>query len=255
MKTIIKDLEFVFKKIFLNEKKLLKKRILRSIKDGYEKEIKVLSELVHKESDAIDVGVYRGVYSYELARLSNHTHSFEANPVICKYLKKYLTQIIDNITLYDCALSNHNGKAKLRIPIRRKTIFKDQFEEKYHAGLSTIHDQNTFDMYSEFDEFTVTTKKIDDIKFTNRIGFIKIDVEGHELKIIDGAKVTIKKHKPNLLIEIEEKHSKEKLNTSINYIKGLDYNAYIYKNNKLIKIENFEIIKNEINFIFKPIKK
>ena len=42
-------------------------------------------------------------------------------------------------------------------------------------------------------------------------GFIKIDVEGHELKVIDGAKETIEKHKPNLLIEIEEQHSKEKL--------------------------------------------
>ena len=252
MKTIIKDLEFILKKIFLNEKKLLKKRILRSIKGGYEKEIKVLSELVNKKSDSIDVGVYRGVYSYELARLSNHTHSFEANPIIYKYLKKNLIQLIDNMTLYDYALSNHNGEAKLRIPIRRKTIFKDQFEEKYHAGLSTIHDQNTFDSYNEFDEFTVSTKKVDDLKFINRIGFIKIDVEGHELKIIDGAKETIKKHKPNLLIEIEEKHSKKKLNESINYIKALKYDVYIYKHNKLIKIEDFQIIKNEINFIFKP---
>ena len=42
MTAISKDFRFLIKKIFLNEKKLLKKRIIRSIKSGYEKEIKIL---------------------------------------------------------------------------------------------------------------------------------------------------------------------------------------------------------------------
>ena len=61
----------------------------------------------------------------------------------------------------------------------------------------------------KFDKFNVKTNKLDNFKFSNKISFIKIDVEGHELKVIDGAKETLKKHKPNLLIEIEEKHSKK----------------------------------------------
>ena len=35
-------------------------------------------------------------------------------------------------------------------------------------------------------------KKLDDIKINNKIGFIKIDVEGHELEVIKGASRTIK---------------------------------------------------------------
>ena len=51
-------------------------------------------------------------------------------------------------------------------------------------------------------------KRLDDIKIKNDIGFIKIDVEGHEKNVIQGGLDTIKKNKPVLLIEIEEKHTK-----------------------------------------------
>ena len=104
MNVILKDFSFLLKKIFLNEKKLLKKRIIRSIKNGYEKEIKILPKLIKHGTDTIDVGVYRGVYSYELSRLSNHIHAFEANPIIYEYLQNNLTQIIKNITLFMSSL-------------------------------------------------------------------------------------------------------------------------------------------------------
>ena len=128
MISVIKDLNFLLKKIFLKEEKLLKKRIIRSIKNQYEKEIKILPKLIKNGTDTIDVGVFRGVYSYELSRLSNHLHAFEANPIIYEYLDENLTKIIKNISLYNCALSNKENIKKLRVPIRRKTIFKSQFE-------------------------------------------------------------------------------------------------------------------------------
>ena len=58
--------------------------------------------------------------------------------------------------------------------------------------MGTIHNIETF---KNFDKFEVKTIKLDDFDFSNKISIIKIDVEGHELKVIDGAKETIKKHK------------------------------------------------------------
>ena len=37
---------------------------------------------------------------------------------------------------------------------------------------------------------------------------IKIDVEGHELKVLSGAKNTIKLNKPNIIIEVWNKKTK-----------------------------------------------
>ena len=250
MINFLKDLLFLIKKIFFSEKNLLKKRILRSIKNDYEKEIKILPKLIKEGTDTLDIGVFRGIYSYELARLSNHVHSFEANPIIYKYLEKNLTKIIKNITLYNYALSNQIGISSLRVPLRRKTLFSSQFEEKYRAGMGTIHNINKFD---EFDTFDVKTTKLDDLKFNNKISFIKIDVEGHELEVIEGAQKFLIKHRPNLLIEIEERHSGKLLYESINYIKKFNYESYIFQNNSLVKINNFNKLNNENNFIFIPI--
>jgi len=151
--------------------------------------------------------------------------------------------------LYNFALSNKNGTTRLRVPIRRKTFFQSQFEEKYHIGLGTIQENNIFE---KFDEFNIKTIKLDNIKFKNKISFIKIDVEGHELSVIEGAKNTIKKNKPNLLVEIEEKHSHKKLSESLNYIESLRYKTYILDNDKLIEFNKTMKIKNQINFIFIP---
>ena len=36
--------------------------------------------------------------------------------------------------------------------------------------------------------------------------FLKIDVEGHELAVLQGARQTLKKHRPTILVECEARH-------------------------------------------------
>ena len=93
-----KEIEFVLKKLFIPEKFLLKRRIDRSIKGNYEQELQILDKIVKKDLDSIDVGVYRGVYSYSLSNLSKHVHAFEPNPILFPYLKKNLKKLIKNMT-------------------------------------------------------------------------------------------------------------------------------------------------------------
>ena len=87
----------------------------------------------------------------------------------------------------------------------------------------------------------------------NNIGFIKIDVEGHELEVINGAKETIKNNMPVLLVEIEKRHSKRSVEETINKINKLGYNCFFVKNNNLISIDNLIDKKLENNFFFLPI--
>ena len=53
-----------------------------------------------------------------MSKYSKIIHSFEPNPVIYKDLKKTLPLIIDNLKLYNYALSDKNIIKNLRIPIR-----------------------------------------------------------------------------------------------------------------------------------------
>ena len=63
---MVKDLEFFFKKIFFSESYLLKRRLIRAIKKSYEKELEIIDKFADKSKDALDIGVYIGVYSYKL---------------------------------------------------------------------------------------------------------------------------------------------------------------------------------------------
>ena len=88
---MIKDIEYIFKKIFLSEKFLLKKRLKRAIQNNYEKELSIVDHFKDKSKEAIDVGVYRGVYSYKLAKEFNKIHSFEPNPLLYPVSYTHLT--------------------------------------------------------------------------------------------------------------------------------------------------------------------
>jgi predicted RNA methylase len=88
-----KELEFIIKGLFLPEKYLLKKRLKRAIKNNYESELLILDKIINKNLDSVDVGVYRGVYSYKISQITKHVHAFEPNPLIYPYLKKNLKKI------------------------------------------------------------------------------------------------------------------------------------------------------------------
>ena len=113
-----KEIEFFLKKIFFSQSFLLKRRLDRAIKNNEENELKLVKRFVNKDSECIDIGVYRGVYTYEMSKYAKVVHSFEANPIIFENLKNNLIKIKKNINFYNFALSNKNEKVELKIPIR-----------------------------------------------------------------------------------------------------------------------------------------
>ena len=247
---MIKDLEFLFKKVFFSESYLLKKRLKRAINKGYEKELLIINKFADKSKDALDVGVYRGVYSYKLSQNFKNIHSFEPNPLLFPYLEKNLIKIISNVKLYNLALSNENGVTELKLPLRTKSIFKDNIEELFQLGAATMHPNNKIDNYKKV---PVKTKKLDDIEIENKIGLIKIDVEGHEKNVLQGGIETVKNNKPVLLVEIEERHTKIPITETINFIKSIGYKGFISKENDLIEMEKVRDLKKENNFFFLPL--
>ena len=246
---MIKDIEFFLKNIFFSEKFLLKKRLKRAIKNNYEKELSIIGDFTDKNKEAVDVGVYRGVYTYKLSKEFKHVHAFEPNPLIYPFLEKNLTKIVKNMTLKNLALSDSNGDVNLRIPSRSKSIFKTNYEEIYKLGCATIHEGNKIDNKNNF---KVKKIKLDDLLEDKNISFIKIDVEGHEREVLSGSKKIISKNMPNLLVEIEGRHSKQPVLDTIKYINDFGYQSFVTINNELEKTENIKDLNSENNFIFLP---
>ena len=175
---MIKDLEFLFKKLFFSENFLLKRRLERAIKNNYEKELLIINNFQNKNKSAVDVGVYRGVYSYKLSKQFKHVYAYEPNPLIFPYLKKNLNKIIKNLTLKNFALSNSSGTVDLKIPFRSKSIFKDNIE---NCIIHKVQFKKT--KLFNYDSVKVNKIRLDEDLKNFDIGFIKIDVEGHEKEV------------------------------------------------------------------------
>lgn len=79
---------------------------------------------------------------------------------------------------------------------------------------------------------------MDDLGLKN-IGFAKIDVEGHEEKLLRGAADTLERSKPNLYIEIEEVHIDGCFKRTTDLLKSYGYQGYFMLQNVLFPTENF----------------
>lgn len=170
-------------------------------------ELKELSRYVPRDRLAIDVGGNIGIYSYHMRRLSRGVITFEPNPVYAARLRS----IGLGRRLQEVALSDHAGAAELRIPI---------WEGHEAPGMASL-EAAAVPQTTLARTVPVALRRLDDYVF-GPIGFIKIDVEGHEEGVLRGAAETIQRDRPTLLIEIEERHNPGGLDRVRRLLAGYD---------------------------------
>ena len=191
-------------------------------------DIKFLKYLINKNLNSLDVGAYKGVYTYFISKYSKKVYAFEPNPKSFKILEKTVNA---NVKVLPYALSDKSSFDFLKIPRGRKG-----FSNQGGSLRNTKLDKN-------YGKLKVKTKKIDDLNLKN-IGFIKIDAEGVELKVLLGAKKLIKKYKPTLLVEIEERYISGPIEQSLNKILSLGYRGFALIGEILTPLKFFEGDKN-----------
>jgi FkbM family methyltransferase len=201
---------------------------------GYlEPEMTILPKLSLRSGRVIDVGANRGVYAYALSKLCLHLDLFEPNPQCAEILRSWAS-CQPNIQVHGVALSDVEGVASLRVPI-------DSFGVE-HDSSASLESCKT----EQFTEHMVQSIRLDKFGFQN-VALIKIDVEGHEHRVIQGAHETIAKEKPAILIEIEQRHHTRSIIEIFNQITNLDYEGYFLVNNVLHSIQEFDSFKHQLS--------
>jgi len=161
------------------------------------KEIYSIPECCVKRGDIVfDIGAHLGFFSYH-AKLkgAEMIYAFEPNPYACEILKKHaqLWNIV-NLIVHDCALHSEKGDLELFIPKNHLASVSTTVQNRHETVLEKFE-------YTE--KIVVKAITLDDFVHENRIervDFIKIDVEGSEKEVIEGAEKTIKKFKPKMAI-------------------------------------------------------
>jgi FkbM family methyltransferase len=154
----------------------------------FEPELRRLNEFVPKSKVAVDVGTWWGPWSWWLARRVPRVEAFEPNAAIFKSLQSTLP---GNVVLHNVALSDHCGHSVLWSPGHDLgTEGRSTLTENGHRG---------------WVRQDVLTETLDGFGFSD-VGFVKVDVEGHELAVLGGAATLLAKEQPNVLVEVEQKH-------------------------------------------------
>lgn len=144
---------------------------------------------------ALDIGANQGLYSYEMARHVAHVVAFEPQPIHARRLAAYARHFRQPITVHQLGLSDRESTIELRVPFVNVGLGKT-----YLTGLASMEVD-----FEQFDSFVVDVQRLDDFDLSD-VTFVKIDVEGHESRVLDGATQTIARHRPRMLIEIEQRH-------------------------------------------------
>jgi FkbM family methyltransferase len=149
----------------------------------------LVSMLAKNAEVYVDVGANNGYY-YSLKLANQYPElqimCFEPNPEIMLCLKKNIElNNINTISLHEVALSKENGISFLR------------------AGMGASGYLVNSDMSGAI---PIVIKTLDSVIDHNlKVGLIKVDIEGLELDFLLGAIVTLKRCKPFLIMEFDEK--------------------------------------------------
>lgn len=163
---------------------------------------------------AIDVGAHYGSWSRYLARRFSRVISFE--PVAETYACcQKNTQDFANIELHNKAVGDKTG----RVAIGAGKFF-------VHPGMETITGFG-----GDIELVTIDSLNIDDLDF------IKVDVEGFELQVLQGARRTLSRCKPIVLFEENSRGPLEHgtpNGSCANYLKTLGAELLQVKNNDFV---------------------
>lgn len=228
---------FYKERFFKNLKSLTKENYSQK---NIEPELIWIKDLLGSDSVMIDVGANNGSFIYQLEKKLSpkNIYAFEPNRKLFDRLKR----IFPKVQIFPFALSDENGTATFKIPI----IKGKRFDSRGTLQLD----------YREEDELkhllqNVKIIKLDDweeVEKLTRIDFIKIDVEGNELRTLIGSEKTIKKFNPILMVEIEQRHHSEPIWDLIKQIENWNFTSYFLNRTSFhLEILTKDLINEQVN--------
>jgi len=171
--------------------------ISSAIKDGeiWEESLsQTMAKYYVPGTDMLDIGANIGLNSIrtdQINKITGTCHLFEPQSDVFLLLNLNTQSL--NRKLYNMALSDNYG-----------VISYTQHLENIggtRVKNSNSTNENSINNISTNDKISVLACNLDALKFDNKISLIKMDVEENEIKVLNGALSTIKKHMPNIIIE------------------------------------------------------
>ena len=179
--------------------------------------------------NVVDIGAHQGMYTSLLAALVGQpgdittppgaVHAFEPHKDNFYYLTANMLNLGHaHVMRYNVALS----KGKRRLGTLRCVGKETGSHHLVSANEQPIGWKGTGIGISNYHDEVVQVMRLDDFEL-GKVDFIKIDAEGEEVNILEGAVQTICKYKPMIAVEV---HSDENRTKVYDFAKSIDFQVY-----------------------------
>jgi len=179
---------------------------------------KILKSLVPCGGTFVDVGAYIGLFSCIMAHHVGPNGSviaFEPMSACFTQLRANISlNRLGNIQIQPIALSNSAGRLPLYLP-------------QYYGGTSAIAQVWNPSDWKPFE--TVSSATLDQVFDGKSLDCIKIDVQGHEQEVLEGAVRLIERFHPVVLCELVGPHR----NKNMKLLQNWGYEVFVNSNGRL----------------------
>lgn len=193
-------------------------------------ELQALRLALKRGDTAIDVGANKGSYIFWLSRWTTpgRVVAFEPQVSLVQYLQQACKVLaLTNVKIEAAAVANSCGSSILHIP---------GAGDSPGASLSQrISERETCR------DALVPVFSLDDyFRGDNSIGAIKVDVEGYELNVFQGAERILREQSPVLVFECENRHLETgSVKDIFDYLAKMKYQGYFIWRYRLFPISEF----------------
>jgi FkbM family methyltransferase len=212
--------------------------------------IRFLIGLMDKGSVFIDIGANVGFYTVPLARVAQQKHgkvfSFEPLPPNFKRLQENirLNRLVETARLIPVGLSSSFGSATITL--------REDFINGGETGNAAILIEDGTD--EKFSTRRIQLETLDGLTGVeiDRVDLVKIDVEGHEDQVLKGARNTIERQRPIIIIEVGGSYFRRRgvdLYNEVRSVLPAGYRAYLPVPLKgLMGGDRFSSLKEVVSF-------
>ena len=213
-----------------------------------EPELRLVPALCHPNRLMLDVGANRGMYAAAALRFSGGVMAFEPQPHLAALMRKCLPA---TIKIAECAVSDSEGTAELLVP---------RDPRRHPEARIADGDNPAGGDANRWAKTSISTVSLDKA-VTGPVGLIKVDVEGHEMAVLEGGAGIFARWRPNVIIELEDRHRSGAVDRAQAWFAAIRYEPFTLEGGRLVRVRQ-DVARadaassgNVYNFIFLPIER